>query len=328
MILVTGATGLLGSRICRYLSEQGREVVGLVRANSDTRLLDPIKHQIKIITGDVLYPESMESHLPGVQSVVHCAAIVSFRSADKKKMMEVNIEGTSNMVNLALKYNIPYFVHISSVAAVGRFDEKEIIDESNKWQSEAANSNYAHSKFMSELEVWRGMEEGLNAVILNPSVIIAPDDFERSSGRLFDYVWRENKFYPPGRINFVDVRDICQIVLACMEKKTTGERFILNSAAVSYKALFEGIGKKLRKKPPSVKTNRFLSIVGLILDAARSFLTRSERTVTREIIHVSHSTVYFSNEKAKRYFDVEFTTLEDSLQWACSKILEHRRPLK
>ncbi len=323
MIFVTGANGLLGSFICKALVNKGFPVKALVRSSSKLDLLDDIKDKITLINGDVLDPEHFESELDGVDIFIHCAAIVSFHQADKKLMNEVNIIGTANMVNLALKNKIDYFIHISSVAALGRLLGSGQIDETSKWQTSKWNSNYAYSKYFAELEVWRAAEEGLKTVILNPSIILAPGDWKRSSGQLFKYVWNENLFYPQGKINYVDVRDVVKAILTLLEKKITNQRYIVNGGLVAYKDFFEQVAKHFNKKPPKIKSTKYLIKLGMMLDFIRSLVSGRRTVITKETALLSASEIYFSNSKIKKDLNLTFASLSESIEWNCSQFVSH-----
>lgn len=320
MILITGANGLLGSSISKHLVRQGQQVVALIRKSSDISLLDEIKDQIELRYGDILNPEEITANLSDVKCIIHCAAIVSFHQKDKEVMDLVNIQGTANMVNIALRNNIEYFIHISSVAALGRLTGSVEVAETNTWSDSKLNSNYANSKYLAELEVWRGIEEGLKAVILNPSVIISSMDSRRSSGQLYNYILDGHKFYPNGSINFVDVRDIVRIIGICLDTKITNERFILNGGMISYKEFFEKIANRIKLSPPDKKATKALMRMALIVETIKSLFTGKRTLITRETIMLSGSEIYFSNEKVKRELNFNFVPLDDTLDWACSSV--------
>lgn len=321
MILVTGANGLLGSNICHALIERKLPVKALIRENSDLNLLKNIKSQLILIYGDILIPEQIEPHLEDVHTIIHCAAVVSFDSSDQELMDEVNILGTTNICNLAIKNEIQYFIHISSIAAIGRTIGEGIVTEMDEWEESKWNSNYAQSKHLAEIEVWRAMEEGLPAVILNPSVIIAPEDWNRSSGRLFKYIWDENKFYPNGSINYVDIRDVVKSLLLCLDKKIIKERFIVNAGKVKYKNLFEEIAMRLKKSPPSIQANGSLVYLGIVVEKIKSLFTGKEPLITKETARLSKSEILFSNEKIKNELKINFAPLAETLDWSCDSIL-------
>lgn len=327
MIFVTGANGLLGSHICKALIDEGYSVKALVREKSSTFLLDEYLEKIEIVNGDILNPESFAGSLENIESIIHCAAVVSFHQSDKELMNKVNVEGTANMINLALDKNIEYFLQISSVAALGRLTGSGTVNEENKWQESKWNSNYATSKYFAELEVWRGIEEGLNAAMINPSVILAPAIGSKSSGQLFGYVWRESPFYPAGKVNYVDVRDVCQAVIQCLKLKKTRERYIVNGGITTYKELFDLIAKNFNKKAPYIESNQFLIKIGMFLDKMRSLFTGSKTIITTETARLTRSEIYFDNSKIKKELNISFASLSDSIEWSCSKIREQKSKL-
>ena len=231
MIAVTGATGLLGSFILRKLAEEKMPVVALKRKGSSMTLAKDIS--VTWREADVLDPVSLIEAFEGVTTVIHAAAFVSFNPRHQKKIADTNIEGTRHVVNTCLALNVRSLIHISSVAALGRQKGVPHLDENSKWVPGALNTHYAESKYLAELEVWRGMEEGLKAAIVNPSVILAPAKTAQSSARIFDYVRKEGKFFTKGQLNYVDVRDVAEMVWRIHRHEITGERFIANGGHVS-----------------------------------------------------------------------------------------------
>ncbi|MBY0424921.1 MAG: SDR family NAD(P)-dependent oxidoreductase, partial [Cytophagales bacterium] len=176
IVFITGATGLVGSFLAKKFLDNGYQVRALKRKESNISLVEAFYDKIEWIIGDLLDAESLETGIKGADIVIHAAAIVSFNPRDKEKMFQNNINGTANMVNLAIKLKTPRFCHVSSIASLGRNEEIATIDENTKWKDSELNSNYAISKYLGELEVWRGIEEGLNAVIVNPSTVLGPGD--------------------------------------------------------------------------------------------------------------------------------------------------------
>lgn len=326
MILVTGATGFLGSHICRRLLEDGKKFIALKRANSSLSLLADIKNEIEWVEGDIMQPDSLDQLLSRVETIIHTAAVVSFHSADFEKMDQINTEGTKNMVNLALKHEIKRFIHISSVAALGRNLAQGTIDETNKWQESKYNTRYGQSKYQAELEVWRGMIEGLNAVILNPSVILGPGDWENSSSSIFKYVWNENMFYSEGFINYVDVRDVVDIIYKLLNDESKfGERYIVNAGSETFKAMFEKIAERFDKKPPTIKASSILVKIGLLVESLKFLLTGKKPLITREIARVGSARIYFDNNKAVTELNHTFVPLSQTLDWACAYYLENKK---
>ena len=248
MIAVTGATGLLGSFVVKKLLHEKCEVVGIKRKESNTNLLQGYENKINWREADILDALSLEAALKDVDCVIHTAALVSFNPRQTKKVFAVNVEGTRNVVNACLELNIPRLIHISSVAALGR--EKGIINlnEQAKWAESPLNSIYAESKYFAELEVFRGQEEGLSTAIINPSIILAPADWTKSSAQVFNYVWREKPFYTTGSFNYVDVRDVADMVFSLSSAPINGERIIANGGTSTYQIIFEEIAKRFHKK--------------------------------------------------------------------------------
>jgi len=327
MILVTGATGFLGSFICRKLYEEKEEFIALRRANSTFNLLDDIKDDITWHEGDIIDIESMNTVIEKVDTVIHAAAVVSFHRSERDQMLEANITGTKNLINLCLKHKVDNFVHISSVAALGRNQPSGEIDESNKWQDSKWNTHYGESKYLAELEVWRGHAEGLNTVILNPSVILGPGDWERSSTAIFNYVWKEKQFYTEGWLNYVDVRDVTTIIHKILSQHDKfGERYILNGGHVSFGELFRSIAKRFDKKPPSINANHPLLIkFGVFIEWLKSIFSGKRPLVTRETARVSNSRIYFNNSKVVRELNHTFASLDNTLDWVCGQFAKNKK---
>ncbi|MGC3947234.1 MAG: NAD-dependent epimerase/dehydratase family protein [Chryseolinea sp.] len=212
MIAVTGANGLLGSFVIRKLLEKHDSIVGICRENSDLSLVNDIASRITWRHADIMDPVAFSEALQGVEKVIHTAATVSINPRKADQIMKINVDGTRNVVNACLEHNIKRLVHVSSVAALGSQKGQTRIDEDNKWVDTPFNSVYAQSKYYSELEVFRAYEEGLSAVIVNPSFILAEANWNISSAQFFKYAWEEQPFYISGVMNYVDVLDVAEIV--------------------------------------------------------------------------------------------------------------------
>lgn len=322
MILVTGANGLLGSHICKTLADKGYEVIALVRESSNMQLLAGYENKLRIELGDILDPIGLKTILKGVDTIIHSAALVSFDPKDKDKMTSVNVIGTKNLVDLALTNEINYFIHISSVAAIGRNNKKATVSESTQWQNSKYNTSYGESKYYAELEVWRGIQESLKAVILNPSVILAAGDASRSSSQLLKYVWNESRYYPNGDLNYVDIDDVVKAILMLLEKKITGERFILSAGTDSYKNILEKISKLLNKKAPDKLLTGGLLKAVIFLERIRSRVMNRAPLITKESAMASATMVNFDSSKIKTTLDFKFTDLSSTLNRVCAEALE------
>ncbi len=317
MIGVTGANGLLGSFIVRKLIDENEKFVAFKRKSSDISLLEDVKNKIEWRNLDLRDPVTMDDALQGVTSVIHNAAIVSFNPRHARKISDINIQGTRNIVNACIANQIKRFVYISSVAALGRMKGQTNIDETNKWIDNSLNSTYAESKYLAELEVFRGQEEGLSTVILNPSVILAPADWTKSSAQLFKYAWYERPFYIEGSLNYVDVRDVATASYALLESPVENERFILNAGTISFKEFFDSLASKFGTKRPAIKLSKnFLKIVAG-LEAFRGWISQSEPLITPETARLAGTYFKYENTKIKNSLHFEFQTLDNTLVWCC-----------
>lgn len=320
MILVTGASGLLGSQIIRQLLKTEKSVRATKRSNSNTSWTNDINNKIDWFEADMLDFLGLDKAFEKVTKVVHCAAIISFDNSMDSVMHNVNIEGTKNILALCEKHGIQKLIYISSVAALGRSLQKEVITESAKWVSSELNTAYSMSKYLAELEVWRASEEGLATVILNPSVILGPGEWHSSSTNLFKHVKRGNPMYPTGKLNYVDVRDVAEIAVLFLKNETNGERYILNAGISSFKIFFELVATAMNKKPPFLKVNPALAIfVASIMRVVR-FFTGIKSNITREAVLLSHLSILYSAEKVEKKLNFKFIPIEDSVSWTCKQL--------
>ncbi|HEY4205502.1 MAG TPA: SDR family NAD(P)-dependent oxidoreductase, partial [Puia sp.] len=228
-VLVTGGTGFLGTYILRQLIEKGYSVRAIRRDHRRHSFIPPsVLSGIEWVQCDLLDPLGLEEAMTGVDAVIHAAALVSFEDADRQELFRTNVEGTANVVNMALEQGVRRFVHVSSVAALGRTNKGETVNEEKKWDNNKGQTNYAISKFYGELEVWRAIGEGLPAVIVNPSTILGVGDWNQSSCAIFKSIYNEFPWYSNGINGFVDVGDVAGAVIRLMEADISGQRFILN----------------------------------------------------------------------------------------------------
>jgi nucleoside-diphosphate-sugar epimerase len=260
MILITGANGLVGSYLCRYLLNKGEKIRALKRTTSDLKLVNDIKGNIEWVDGDILDVSSLEKAMEGIEKIYHCAALISYAAADRKKLMQINVEGTANVVNIALDKKIGKLLHVSSIAALGRAGVNgEIVTEDTPWNHSRLTSDYSVSKFLAEREVWRGIAEGLNAVMINPSVIVGAGNWNSGSCRLITTVHKGFKFYTDGITGYVDVRDVVKISCLLMQSDVSAERFIVNAEDIIYRDYLFQVADALNVKRPQYKAGKFLS---------------------------------------------------------------------
>ncbi len=319
-VFITGATGLLGSFIVRDLLKRNYKVKALCRSNSDFNLVEDIKDQVEWFEGDMCDYLAMEKAISDCNIVIHSAAVVSYDKKDKESMISINVNGTRNLADLSNEKKVDHFIQISSIAAVGRPKTQFELDESTKWEESPNNSVYAKSKFYSELEVWRAIQEGLKAVILNPGFILGPGDPKKSSTQLFNYVWKKSKFYTEGNLNYVDVRDVSKSVIRVLEKQISGERFIICAGTIRFKELFQKIAHHWNIKAPAIKISKTLSNIIWRLESIRSFVFGSKPIITKDSANSANSQYVLKSEKSKKELEIEYRSLEDTLQWVCPKL--------
>lgn len=316
MILVTGGSGLLGSELIAQLLHSGKKVRALYHK---TKLTDFKSDNFEQFQCDILDVIGLEQALEGVDEVCHCAAIVSFNPRRKQEMFKINIEGTANLVNAALDAGIKKFVHVSSVAALGRIRENEPINETMNWSEETSNSNYGQSKYLAEMQVWRGIGEGLNAVVVNPVIILGPGDWNSSSSQIFKKVYNEFPWYATGTTGFVDVRDVAKAMIDLMNSDISSERFIISAENRSYADLFHLIAGAFGKKPPQKRITRTLAKIVWRLEAIKSFFTGKDPLVTKETARTALARVNFDNRKLKSFLpEFRYRKLEDTVRDTCA----------
>ena len=322
-ILITGGTGFLGSYIIKQLVEKNYAVRAIRRGNKlPTWISKEITDKVEWVEGDILDVVALQDAMESVDTVIHSAAIVSFLKKDRKQMYQVNVEGTANVVNMALEKNVSRLVHISSVAALGRTAGGGHVNEEKKWEESKVNTHYAKSKFKAELQVWRGVSEGLDAVILNPSTILGFGDWHSSSCAIFKQVYEGFNWYTPGINGFVDVEDVAKAVILCMESDISEQRFIINGDTWPFKKLQDTIADNFKKKRPGRKTTPFLLAIAWRLEKVKSLLTGKKPLLTKESARVAQSQTFFENDKIlKALPGFSFTPLEETIENACKKYL-------
>lgn len=328
MVFVTGGTGVLGSHLLVELTQQHEKITAIYRNKSkletvkkcfDYYLGETSNAHFKKITWkscDILNIPDLEDVLKGHSIVYHCAAIVSFAKRDFNQMMEINRYGTANMVNLSLAFGVEKFCFVSSTAAVGNKDipaEVEV-DENGKWILTDETSGYSVTKYSAEKEVWRGMNEGLNAVIVNPSVIFGAGDWEESSMKIFKTIAKGLKFYSPGANAFVDARDVARIMVELMNRNIFEDRFLCIGANSTFKNLFDLISLELNQKPPSKKVHPLLIGITWRLSVLWATLTFSKPLITKSAANNAFNTIKYSNQKIKSKIDYEFYSLEETVE--------------
>ena len=328
MILVTGGTGFVGAHVLFELLKSGEKVKALKRENSSLQLTEKIfsfytddykqlLSQIEWIIGDIKDIISLDDAMQGISQIYHCAAVVSFEPKEKTNMLKTNINGTANLVNIALKYKVNKFCYVSSIAAIGRTENDDLITEETAWKSSDRNSNYAKSKYAAEREVWRGVEEGLNVIIVNPSVILGPGEWKQGSSKIFETMWKGTKYYTFGVNGYVDVRDAAKAMVKLMKSPIKNQRFILSSENISYLDLFTMIMKAFRKNPPYIKAGLWMLNIAWRVEKLKSLILNSKPLITKETVNTSQNKYFYSSDKIKQQLDFDFIPISQSIIETC-----------
>lgn len=316
MIGVTGANGLLGKFVMEGLTSQSIPCFGIKRPTSDTSHFKDLSIDWK--QADILDLTSLQEAVKGATTIVHTAALVSFKSNDDELLYKTNVEGTRNVVNACLQQGVDRLIHISSVAALGRQKGVTEIDEGHRWVESKLNSAYAESKYLAELEVYRGQEEGLKIDIVNPSVILSQSDWDRSSSQLFKYAWKNRPFYTKGSINYVDVRDVVKIIFSMIKSEASGDRIIANAGVISLKDFLNEVAIRFNKKPPHILVSPSLVSAFAYLELIRSKLMGKEPIVTPQSARTANEKFFYKNQKAIQEYGIQFQSLANTLDWCCA----------
>ena len=324
MIFITGGTGLVGSHILLKLSQENIPFKALKRKNSSLDICknvftyyqaDHLFNSIIWETGDVNDIPSLEQSMKDCDKVIHAAAMVSFHKEDAEQMNKINVEGTKNVMNLAISMGIKKVSYISSIAALGRNTSKQnTIDEECYFKHSKLESNYAISKFFAEQEVWRGIQEGLDAVIINPSLILGPGDWSKGSSQIFQKIYNGLIYYAPGSSGYVDVDDVAESLIQLLLSNIKNNRFIINGANLTYKDCFNRIAKQLGKNEAKIKITPILKEFAWRIESIRSFITGKKPLVTKETANSAMIKSSFSSNKIKKELGFKFTEIDDTIK--------------
>lgn len=281
MILLTGATGFLGSAIAEALHKSGTPFVALLRETSDHSALKGLG--IPLRYADVNDPQSLLEAFAGVDTIIHTAAVVSFQPEDRDLLLKVNGEGTANVVNMALEAGVRRVIHLSSVAALDRVDGGPVVTLADRWPEKRPNTSYGESKFAAEREVWRGQAEGLEVAVLYPSLLLGRGNFDgHNTPSLWRLAAKERGFYPQGSTGLVALEDVTEAVVAVLKRDTDGDRFLLNAANKSWQEVLTLIAESIDKKPPSLSVARWQSAMLWPIEKVRAGIAGSKPLITKE----------------------------------------------
>jgi nucleoside-diphosphate-sugar epimerase len=318
-IFITGATGLLGSHLLKLFSASGLHIV----AGYHTKKECPPLLNVTWVPCHLADITLLEEQFTNIDTVFHCAAMVSFSPGEKEKIKVVNIEGTANVVNACLASGVRKLVYVSSVAALGRIRPGELINETMKWTPGTSNSFYGETKFKAENEVWRGMAEGLKVLIVNPSIILGGGDWSKGSSAIFKSVYQEFPWYTEGITGFVDVADVARAIVALDNNGVEAERFILSADNLSYREVFNLIAICFSVRLPRKKVTPIIAGIVWRWEWVKSFLTGSKPLITKETAATSLAVSRFDNRKINQFLpDFSYTPIQESIRRICDEFLQ------
>jgi dihydroflavonol-4-reductase len=321
MILITGATGFLGAELAKLLISSGVRVRCTKRSSSKIpALLIPLHDHIEWVDADIMDVFALNDALQGVTQVYHCAAWVSLKSAHKNQMINTNVTGTANLVNLCNELGIR-MVHVSSIAAIGIAKPGELITENHHIEAGTENDGYAISKLESEMEVWRGIAEGLDAVIVNPSLILGASAGTSGTGSLFETVRKGLKFYTQGSGGFVDVQDVAKCMVALMNSDITAERYIISAENYTYKDMTTEIAHDFGVKPPATLAKPWMMGLAWRGAALLAAITGGSPAIDKVSARAASEARKFDNAKIKRAIGIGFKPVSETIAEVCKALV-------
>lgn len=327
MILVTGGTGLVGSHLLLELTKAGKKTRAIYRSRN--KLADVKKvfsyympkkeaeflfETIEWIQADITDIPSLDSAFSEVTTVYHCAALISFNEKNAKKMRSINIEGTANIVNTCLKYKVEKLCYVSSIATLDLAIGEKEIHENFTWYPEKDHNDYAISKHGGEIEVWRGTQEGLSAIIVNPGVIIGPGFWNNGSGKIFTRIQNGLNYSFPKITGFVGVQDVVKAMFTLMDSAIENEQFLLVSENRSFRDILDLVAKSLHKKAPEKKLKPWMIFIGWIYQSISSKLWGARKILSRSDAKSLFEQTYYSSEKIKSAINFTFTPIDKIIE--------------
>ncbi|MFK7812872.1 MAG: NAD-dependent epimerase/dehydratase family protein [Maribacter sp.] len=332
MVLVTGGTGLVGAHLLLHLLQNGNEVRATHRKESNLKQVEKVFRyysedatllfsKIDWFEADLNNIPALELAFKNVDYVYHAAAFISFDPRDYKKLLKINAEGTANIVNLCISHAVKKLCYVSTIGTIGKSLNTTIATEENEWNDQNVNV-YALSKYEAEMEVWRGSQEGLSVVMVNPGVIIGPGFWNTGSGALFSTANKGYNYYPPGGTGFITVHDVIKMITTLMDSQIKNERFIAVAENLSFQEILIRLTKELNKPAPKKILKYWQLEIGRIGDFLWSSLTGKSRRITKNSIHSMKHRDTYGNQKIQEFLDFKFESLEPTITFSCRRFLE------
>lgn len=331
MILVTGGTGLVGSHLLYFLLQENEKVRAIHRAKSDlnsvkkifslyTSEADSLYNKIEWVEASVNDIPALTEAFKNITRVFHCAAIISFDSSEYKLLKKVNIEGTANIVNLSLANDVKKLCYVSSVSTLGSNIIGSFISEETPWNSDEKNSVYAITKYGAEMEVWRGTQEGLDAVIVNPGVILGTSPNNDGSGVIVGLGAKGIPFYPSGSMGIVDIKDVVRAMIFLMNSEVKNEQYILVGKNITFKELLSKLAVLFEKKPPTKKLSKGIMLFISGIDWLLNKLFNTKRKVVKANVLSMFTNTTYNTDKLRDQFDFKYTPTDETLKRIVTEI--------
>lgn len=332
MILVTGGTGLVGSHLLFKLVNNDQKVRAIYRTKEKietvrhvfsyyTNQVDELFSKIEWVEADLNNIPKLTEAFNGITHVYHCAAYISFDPNSYHSLRQINIEGTANIVNLCISRKINKLCYVSSIAAIGKELSDKLINEESPWNNDEDHSVYAITKYGAEMEVWRGCQEGLDVVIVNPGVIIGPGYWKLGSGSFFKRIYRGLKYYTSGTTGYASVDDVVKIMFLLMKSNIKNERYIIIAENLSFKSFFTKIANALNAVPPKKEASSLLLQIAWRMDWLRSKIRGKHRRLVKHSVKSIQSITNYDNTKVKRDLNFEFESIDSSISSTSQKFL-------
>ncbi len=326
MILVTGGTGLVGSHLLYDLCGREDRIIATKRPDSNTAAVrkifgyyspeadaDALFSKINWVDADLLDIPSLEKALANITVVYHCAALISFDPKDEKALRNINIQGTANIVNLCIAYKVQKLCFVSSVAALGPGNKNGVVNEQSKWNPEENHNDYAISKYGAEIEVWRGSQEGLNAIIVNPGVIIGPGFWDNGSGELFSRIDKGLSYHFPKVSGFVAVQDVVRAMTLLTNSEIKNEQFTLVSENLSFENVLKATATYLHKPKPDKQLKKWMIALGWVFQKIGGLFGMRQQ-ITRDSINGLFEKTYYDSSKIKSAIGFKFQPVDETLK--------------
>lgn len=333
MILVTGGTGLVGAHLLAKLTATETVVRALFRTADKQAITKKIFSyyyksetstyfsKIEWVCADITDIPATTEAFKGITNVYHCAGYISFESSEEEVLRKINVEGTANIVNLCLSFQIKKLCHVSSMATLGKIAFGKLISEKNDFDQYKNHSKYSVTKFDGEMEVWRGSQEGLAVVIVNPAIIIGPGIWDSGSGLLFQRIWNGLSFHFPKVTGFVAVEDVTSIMIKLMNSTVKNERFLLVAENVDFKKILTSIAISLKKTPPSHALKPWMLSLGWVIQTVGKKLFGTKKQISRNANKELFETSLYDSSKIKNELHVEFLPIEKAIENTAQKFL-------